>query len=80
MVCSVNTAQAALELVAAGVGISVMSVDCFQEREDICFIPLKNWHQALYMCILYDKWLEPPVWAFVEELVRIIRKQAQPNG
>jgi len=26
------------------------------------------------MCILYDKWLEPPVWGFVESLVRIIRR------
>jgi len=80
IVCSVNTAQAALELVAAGVGIAVMSESCVQQRSDVHFVPLKNWHQALYMCILYDKWLEPPVWAFVEELVRIIRKQEQLNG
>ena len=26
------------------------------------------------MCILYDKWLEPPVWGFVDELVKTIRK------
>ena len=25
------------------------------------------------MCILYDKWLEPPVWAFVEKLVVTLR-------
>ena len=80
IVCSVNTAQGALELVAAGVGIAVMSESCIQQRDDVCFVPLKNWHQALYMCILYDKWLEPPVWAFVEELVRIIRKQEQINN
>ncbi len=80
VVCTVNTAQAALELVAAGVGISVVSQECVQQREDIRFIPLKNWHQALYMCILYDKWLEPPVWTFVEELVRIIRKSEQATN
>ena len=34
---------------------------------------MKNWHQALYMCILYDKWLEPPIWNFVEKLVKAIR-------
>ena len=26
------------------------------------------------MCILYDKWLEPPVWDFVELLVKSIRE------
>ena len=38
---------------------------------------MANWHQALYMCILYDKWLEPPIWDLVEILVKEIRKQAQ---
>ena len=74
IVCTVNTAQAALDLVAAGVGICVVADDCIQSREDVCFVPIENWHQALYMCILYDKWLEPPVWAFVEQLVAVIRK------
>jgi len=27
------------------------------------------------MCILYDKWLEPPVWEFLENIVKIMRKQ-----
>ena len=74
IVCTVNTAQSALDLVAAGVGVCVVPDDCVQPREDICFVPIENWHQALYMCILYDKWLEPPVWAFVEQLVKVIRK------
>ena len=73
ILCTVNTAQAALDLVAAGVGICVLSEDCVQEREDVRFVPVENWHQALYMCILYDKWLEPPVWGFVEALVRRLR-------
>ena len=73
IVCAVNTAQAALDLVGAGVGVCVVSDDCVQNREDIRFVPIENWHQALYMCILYDKWLEPPVWSFVEQLVRGIR-------
>ena len=75
IVGAVNTAQAALDLVAAGVGICVISNDCIQNRDDVCFIPLKNWHQALYMCILYDKWLEPPIWDLVEKLIKAIRKQ-----
>ncbi len=77
IVCTVNTAQAALDLVAAGVGICVISEDCLPNREDVCCIPIKNWHQALYMCILYDKWLEPPIWAFVEKLVKSIRSLNQ---
>ncbi len=74
IVCTVNTAQAALDLVAAGVGICVVPDECLQTREDVVFLPVENWHQALYMCILYDKWLEPPVWAFVDRLVTAIRK------
>lgn len=74
IVCAVNTAQAALDLVAAGVGICVVPEDCMEVREDVRFVPIENWHQALYMCILYDKWLEPPVWDFVERLVKMIRK------
>ena len=74
IVCTVNTAQAALDLVSAGVGICVVPDDCVQPREDVRFLPVENWHQALYMCILYDKWLEPPVWNFVEQLVKVIRK------
>ncbi len=77
IVCAVNTAQAALDLVAAGTGVCVLSDQCIQQREGVCYRPLENWHQALYMCILYDKWLEPPVWGFVEELVKTLRKQEE---
>ena len=77
IVCTINTAQAALDLVASGVGVCVLSDQAAPERDDICRIPLSNWHQALYMCILYDKWLEPPVWTFVEGLVKILRDQAK---
>ena len=73
IVCTVNTAQAALDLVGAGVGICVVPDDCIQQRENVRFVPIENWHQALYMCILYDTWLEPPVWSFVEQLVKVIR-------
>ena len=72
-VCSVSTVQAALELVAAGVGVTLLPEACIPVRPDVRCIPVSNWHQALYMCILYDKWLEPPVWAFVEKLVSSIR-------
>ena len=71
--CQVNTAQAALELVAAGAGISVIPDECVIPRPDLAYIPLTNWHQALYMCILYDKWLEPPIWDFVERVVKAVR-------
>lgn len=72
--CTVNTAQSALDLVAAGVGICVIPNDCITKNKDLCFVPLQNWHQALYMCMLYDKWLEPPVWDFLETMVKVIRQ------
>ena len=76
VLCTVNTAQAALELVSAGVGLCLMPTDCIRKCPGVRFVPMENWHQALYMCILYDKWLEPPVWDFVELLVKVIRKTA----
>ena len=80
ILCQVNTAQAALDLVAAGVGIAVIPDECIHRRSGITYIPLTNWHQALYMCILYDKWLEPPVWDFVELVVKAIRRSAAENA
>ena len=76
-VCTVNTAQSALALTAAGVGLCVVPDVCVRATPGVVFRPLENWHQALYMCILYDKWLEPPVWGFVEQLVKIIRSKAE---
>ena len=75
VLCTVNTAQSALSLVAAGVGVCVISKDAATDRPGVTFVPIDNWHQALYMCILYDKWLEPPIWGFVEDLVKQLRKQ-----
>ncbi len=80
ILCTVNTAQAALDLVSAGVGVCLMSEDCLQERAGVRYVPMKNWHQALYMCILYDKWLEPPVWAFVEQLIKVLRSLYQQEA
>ena len=77
IVCTVNTAQAALALVEQGVGVCVLSEACIIPHPGISYVPIWNWHQALYLCILYDKWLEPPVWDFVEDLVRKLRKQEE---
>ena len=74
VICTVDTAQSALDLVAAGIGIAFVPDSCALNRADIRFVPIQNWHQALYMCIYYDKWLEPPVWEFVELLVNAIRE------
>ena len=75
IVCAVNTAQTALSLVEAGFGFCFLPESCVRPMDDVVFVPLQNWHQALYMCILYDKWLEPPVWGFCERLVKSIRNQ-----
>ena len=79
IVCTVNTAEAALDLVAAGVGFCLISENCVQPHPGVRFVPVKNWYQAQYMCILYDKWLEPPIWSFVEKLVKTIRSLEQAN-
>jgi DNA-binding transcriptional LysR family regulator len=79
IVCTVNTSQAALDLVAAGVGVCLLSDQCVTQREGVSFVPIKNWYQAQYMCILYDKWLEPLIWGFVEKLVKVIRSQQNPE-
>ena len=73
VVCQVNTAQSALDMVDAGVGIAFIPDSCVCEHENVRFVPLKNWHQALYMCILYDKWLEPSIWQFRENVMNAIR-------
>lgn len=76
VLCTVDTAQAALDLVAAGMGIAFIPELCAQKRRGVRYVPMENWHQALYMCILYDKWLEPTVWEFVELLVRTLRTKS----
>ena len=79
VICTVDTAQSALDLVAAGVGIAFIPDKCMQPTAGVRFVPLTNWHQALYMCILYDKWLEPPVWDFVELIVKTAREAAKTD-
>ena len=64
---------------AAGIGITFIPNECVEHHPGVQYVPLKNWHQALYMCILYDKWLEPPVWGFVESLVKVLRSMYQQN-
>lgn len=73
VVCTVDTSRAALDLVAAGIGIAFIPDSCLEEYPGIRFVKLKNWHQALYMCTFYDKLLEPTIWNFVEMVVRAFR-------
>ena len=73
VICTVDTSRSALDLVNAGIGIAFIPNECVEARPGIQYVPLKNWHQALYMCIRYDKWLEPPVWDFVELIVKTFR-------
>jgi len=79
VICTVDTARVALDLVAAGIGITFIPNECVEHHPGVQYVPLKNWHQALYMCILYDKWLEPPVWDFIENVVRGFRAK-KVNG
>lgn len=73
VICTVDTSRAALDLVAAGIGIAFIPNECVEHHPGVQYVPLQNWHQALYMCILYDKWLEPPVWDFIEAIVKGMR-------
>jgi len=78
VICTVDTSRAALDLVNAGMGIAFIPNECVENLPGIRYIPLRNWHQALYMCILYDKWLEPPVWEFVQQAVQVFRNKRTP--
>ena len=75
VICTVDTARVALDLVAAGLGITFIPNECVEHHPGVRYVPLQNWHQALYMCILYDKWLEPPVWDFSEAVVKGFRQK-----
>ena len=79
VICTVDTSRAALDLVAAGIGIAFIPNECVENHPGVQYVPLKNWHQALYMCILYDKWLEPPVWDFIENVVKGFRAKKLPG-
>ena len=74
VICTVDTAKAALDLVGAGIGIPFLPEECVEKHPGVRYVPLNNWHRALYMCILYDKWLEPPVWDFIENVVKGFRE------
>ena len=75
--CQVNTVSSALELVRAGMGIATVPGECMVPIKGITYVPLENRHQALYLCIIYDRWLEPPVWDFVERLTKSVRKDQE---
>ena len=73
--CQVNTVSSALSLVAANIGITIIPSECMIPTEGITYIPLLNRHQALYSCIVYDRWLDPPVWDFVEQIIKSARSE-----
>lgn len=69
-VCQVNTVSSALSLVGSGIGITIVPDECILPSEPVTYIPLANRHQALYCCVVYDRWLDPPVWEFVERIIK----------
>ncbi len=72
-ICQVNTVSGALSLVTAGLGVTIIPGECITPVEGICYIPLENRHQALYSCIVYDRWLTPQIWDFVERVIKSVR-------
>ena len=75
--CQVNTVSGALDLVSADLGIAVIPKECRIDRPDVVYVPLKNRHQALYAAILYNRWLDRPIWNFVEQVVDTVRNAMQ---
>jgi len=73
VICTVNTVQTALDMVSTGIGIAFIPDECIRPKQGVRYVPLNNWRQALYMCILYDKWLQPLVWDFRELIIRNLR-------
>ena len=74
-ICQVNTVSSALDLVQAGLGIAIIPGECMVPVRGITYVPLENRHQALYLCIVYDRWLDPPVWDFVERMAKAARAE-----
>ena len=72
-ICQVNTVSSALELVSAGLGVTTIPGECLSPVDGIVYILLENRHQALYSCIVYDRWLTPPVWEFVEQVIKSVQ-------
>ena len=75
-ICQVNSVSGALSLVSSGVGIAIIPDECIEPTNGIVFIPLQNRHQALYLCTVYDRWLEPTVWDFADRIVHVLRQEA----
>ena len=69
-VCQVNTVDSALTLVKENLGIATIPGECIVPTEGITYLRLENRHQALYLCIVYDRWLDTPVWEFVERVMK----------
>lgn len=77
--CHVNTAAAAITLVGAGVGIAVLPAECTLPDEAVRYLPLKQQKQDLYLCFLYNRWLDPPIWQFAEQLTKLFPLPAAPT-
>ena len=73
-VCQVNTVSSALSLVSEQLGVAIIPGECIVPTDGVTFRPLTNRHQALYSCIVYDRWLNPPVWDFVEKIIQSSRE------
>lgn len=74
-ICQVNTVESALELVSSGLGLAIVSDASLFPWSGVTYRPLANRHQALYLCIVYDRWLYPPVWDFAERIVASLREK-----
>ncbi|MBE6956941.1 MAG: LysR family transcriptional regulator [Ruminococcaceae bacterium] len=73
-VCTVNTAQAAMALVAAGMGVALVPEEYAKPQRNVICVPLEDRRQILYLCSVRDRWIDPIIWRFGQQLTLAIRQ------
>ena len=75
--CHANTARGTLSLVQAGVGITVIPEEAVQSLPGVTYLSVEDRCRTLYLCDLYDRWLDPAVWDFADQVVKALRSHPQ---
>ncbi|MBQ3134960.1 MAG: LysR family transcriptional regulator [Oscillospiraceae bacterium] len=74
-VCTVNTTQAAMALVAAGMGVTLVTEEYAKPQRNVICVPLQDRKQTLYLCSVRDRWIDPIIWRFGQQLTQCLREQ-----
>ena len=76
VVCTVDSAPFALALVAAGMGFALVSDEYAKPQRNVICVPLKDHRQTLFLCSMRDRWIDPIIWKFGQQLTQTIRESA----